>query len=403
MSSLTTELKSKIFLCFCANALCFLDRVNISIAAPFIMQQYGWDENRMGIVFSAFFVGYVIFMIPGGVLADRFGPAKVLAGGVVFGSVFTILTPFFSRIWSMSLCRYLIGTGQGVNYPSVNSFVANQVPFAHRAKVQAFVLSGNVVGILVGLPVGSWIILNWGWPFVFYLFGLLGFIWLFFWAFFARKETSSVTSALKRKRDPVPWRRLLFHRAALGLSLSYFCHNYGAYLFLAWLPTYLIKVHGLSLAAAGIATTAPTLAAGIYMNLSGWLSDFLAGKGKSQAFSRSFLLFCGMGISGCFMLCIIWLSNPYMVIALLTFSSAAKAISTPIYWALSVDMAPGHAGVFSSIMNTSGNVAGIVASALTGWIIATFADWNLAIALGSVITLLGVVVAVPTTRTSAIV
>jgi MFS family permease len=128
LSSLTTELKSKIFLCFCANALCFLDRVNISIAAPFIMQQYGWDwdENRMGIVFSAFFVGYVIFMIPGGVLADRFGPAKVLAGGVVFGSVFTILTPFFSRIWSMSLCRYLIGTGQGVNYPSVNSFVANQ-------------------------------------------------------------------------------------------------------------------------------------------------------------------------------------------------------------------------------------------------------------------------------------
>ena len=92
-----------------------------------------------------------------------------------------------------------------------------------------------------------------------------------------------------------------------------------------------------------------------------------------------------------------------MVIALLTFSSAAKAISTPIYWVLSVDMAPGHAGVFSSIMNTSGNVAGIVASALTGWIIATFADWNLAIVLGSVITLLGVVVAVPTTRTSAIV
>ena len=77
MSSLTTELKSKIFLCFCANALCFLDRVNISIAAPFIMQQYGWDENRMGIVFSAFFVGYVIFMIPGGVLADRFGPTYI--------------------------------------------------------------------------------------------------------------------------------------------------------------------------------------------------------------------------------------------------------------------------------------------------------------------------------------
>ena len=403
MSSLTTELKSKICLCFCANALCFLDRVNISIAAPLIMQQYGWDENRMGIVFSAFFVGYVIFMIPGGILADRFGPAKVLAGGVVCGSLFTVLTPLFSRIWSMSLCRYLIGTAQGVNYPGVNSFVAHQVPFAHRAKVQGFVLSGNVVGVVVGLPVGSWIILNWGWPFVFYVFGLLGFIWIFFWAYFFKQEISSLTSTLKPERKPVPWQRLLFHRSALGLSLSYFCHNYGAYLFLAWLPTYLISVHGLSLAAAGIATTAPPIAAGIFMNLSGWLSDFLASKGKSQAFSRSLLLFCGMGLSGLFLLGMIGFSNPYVVITLLTLSSAAKAISTPIYWALSVDMAPGHAGVFSSIMNTSGNVAGIAASALTGWIIATFGDWNLAIALGAIITLLGVVAAVPTVRTSAIV
>ena len=114
MSNLAANLKSRIFLCFCANVLCFLDRVNISIAGPFIMQHYGWDESRMGIVFSAFFVGYVIFMIPGGILADKFGPTNVLAGGVVFWSLFTILTPFFSRIWSLSLCRYLIGFGQGV-------------------------------------------------------------------------------------------------------------------------------------------------------------------------------------------------------------------------------------------------------------------------------------------------
>jgi predicted MFS family arabinose efflux permease len=139
------------------------------------------------------------------------------------------------------------------------------------------------------------------------------------------------------------------------------------------------------------------------MNLSGWLSDFLIKKGKSRAFSRKFLLYFGMGLSGCLLLSIIWFPNPYMVIALLTLSSAAKAISTPIYWALSVDMAPGHAGVLSSIMNTSGNVAGVAASALTGWLVATFGDWNLAIVLGSLITLLGVVVAVPTIRTSAIV
>ncbi|MGD8261326.1 MAG: MFS transporter [Desulfobacterales bacterium] len=393
----------KIILCFCANILCFLNRVNISIAAPFMMNYFGWDENQMGAVFSAFFFGYVIFMIPGGLLADRFGSNKVLASGVAFWSLFSFLTPFFSGIWSMAFCRYLIGTGQGVHYPSINNFIANKVHFSDRAKVQGFTLSGNTIGVVLGLPLGSWIILNWGWPSIFYVFGLLGIIWLVFWIYFTKDELSNLSRMPKQKREPVPWRRLLSHRSSLGLTLSYFCHNYAAYMFLAWLPTYLIKVHGLSLAATGLATTAPPLTAGIFMNISGWFSDSLIKKGKSREFSRKFLLFIGMGLSGCLLLPLIWLQNPYMIIAFLTLSSAARAISSPIYWALSVDMAPNHAGFLSSIMNTSGNVAGIVATALTGWLVATFADWNLAILISSATTLLGVVIALPTIRTSAIV
>lgn len=269
MADNNSNLIFKIILCFCANIICFMDRVNISIAAPFIMQHYGWNENQMGIIFSAFFVGYVIFMIPGGIVADRYGPRKVLAGGMAFWSLFTFLTPFFPRIWSMSMCRFLIGTGQAANYPGINNFIARQVPPSHRAKVQGFTLSGNTIGAVVGLPVGSWIILTWGWPSIFYQFGLLGIVWILFWFYANRREAPDAAETLEGQRAPVPWRKLLGHRSALGLTGSYFCHNYAAFMFLAWLPTYLIKVHGLSLAATGLGAMVPALASAIFMNLSG--------------------------------------------------------------------------------------------------------------------------------------
>ena len=173
LKNLSTNLLKIIILCFCASILCFLDRVNISVAAHFIMAHYGWNETQMGIIFSAFFAGYVIFMIPGGVLADRYGPKRVLTAGVTFWSVFTILNPLFSRIWSMSLCRYMVGTGQGVYWPAVNTLIARHVSVYDRTKVIGFILSGAAIGSVIGFPVGSWIIRMWGWHAIFYVFGFV--------------------------------------------------------------------------------------------------------------------------------------------------------------------------------------------------------------------------------------
>jgi ACS family glucarate transporter-like MFS transporter len=402
LSDLKSRLLPTIILCFCSNVLCFLDRVNISIAAPFIMENFGWNETQMGIVFSAFFAGYVIFMIPGGVLADRHGARKVLAGGVGFWSVFTFVTPFFSRIWTMSVCRYLVGTGQGVNFACISNFVAHEVPISNRAKVQGFTLSGVTLGSVIGFPLGSWIISIWGWPAIFYVFGSLGFIWIFFWVYYTAGDSRHDHKG-SHFREPIPWKQLLGHSSAIGLTLSYFSHNYAGYLFLVWLPTYLIQVHGFSITATGLGAAAPALAAGIFMNVSGWFSDYLIVKGHSREFSRKLMLITGMGGSGLFLLSLLWIKNPYIAVVLLTLSSAFKALSTPVYWALSVDMAPRHAGILSSIMNTSGNIAGIVASGLTGWMVAYFSGWNPAIFIGAVITFFGVAIAIPFIRASEIV
>jgi ACS family glucarate transporter-like MFS transporter len=152
----------------------------------------------------------------------------------------------------------------------------------------------------------------------------------------------------------------------------------------------------------GIGAALPALAAGIFMNVSGWFSDYLLKTGKSRDFSRKLMLYSGMGISGLLLLGLVWIHDPYLAVTFLTLSAAAKALSTPAYWALSVDMAPRYAGILSSIMNTSGNVAGVIAPALTGWMISYFSGWNQAIWVGAVVTLLGVGVAFPTVRSSEI-
>jgi len=402
LKGLDRKLLVPIALCFLASVLCFLDRVNISVAAPAMMQHFGWDESRMGLVFSAFFAGYVIFMIPGGIMADRYGARPVLIGAVLFWSLFTFVNPFFATIGTVSLCRYLIGTGQAVFWPAVNSLVARRVPLYHRAKVLGFILSGVTVGSIIGFPLGSWIIKVWGWPAVFYSFGLIGFLWTVLWMTTFPRQEGGAAEQGARNHETIPWKRFLTHSSAMGLALSYFCHNYGGYLFLVWMPTYLMKAHGFSLTAMGIGAALPSLAAGISMNLSGWLSDYLIGRGYSREFSRKLLLFAGMGGSGMLLGTLIWADNPVLAVVLLTFSSAAKGLSTPVYWALSADMAPRHAGVLSSIMNTLGNVAGIVASILTGWIVARFASWNGAILVGALITLAGVAIAAPTVRSDEI-
>ena len=365
-----------------------MDRANISIAAPFIMQSYGWNEAQMGIIFSAFFTGYVIFMLPGGVVADRHRTHIVMAAGMAWGSVLTLLTPFFGRIGSMALCRFATGVAQSVHFPCINSLIARQVSLSDRVKVQGFTLSGINLGTFIAFPLGSWIIGVWGWPAVFYFFGLAGLAWVLVWLCFAQISTDEAQTP-GRVRDPTPWGLFFTHRSVLGLSSSYFCHNYVGYLFLAWLPTYFRQVHGLSVTSLGLVAAMPALAAVICMNLSGWFSDYFLKAGKSQDFSRKIMVCLGMGGSGVLLLMLVWVENVGAAVLLLILSSAARALATPVYWTLSVDMSPRHAGILSSIMNTSGNIAGIVAPAVTGWMVSYFSNWDAAILVTAAITILG--------------
>lgn len=385
-------------LCFWANVLAALVRINISIAAPLMIRSFGWDDAQMGVVFSSFFLGYVLFMIPGGVLADRFGARRVLAWGVGLWSAFSMVTAGCSTIGPLLVLRFLTGACQAVNFPCMNNLIATQVPLEDRAKVQGFVLSGMMLSSVIGLPTGSWIVKAWGWPAIFLAFGGAGAPWLWAWLRRAPPGDSVSHPALRPAKPPIPWRVFFTHRSTLGLTLSYFSHNYASYFLLSWLPTYLIQARGFSVSAMGFAAALPALASLVSMNASGWVSDHLVQSGASRQFARKLLLCGGMAGSGLFLLTLLWLSNPYAAVVAIVLSGASRSLATPAYWTLSMDMAPRHAGILSSIMNTSGNLAGVVAPAVTGFLLSSTGSWTVPIAAAALISVTGALVALPTVR-----
>jgi len=372
---------------FFANFLCFFSRMSMSVAAPELIRR-GLSEAEMGIILSAFFWGYVIMQIPGGILAERFGGKRVLNASVFLFSLLSALTPFSIKVWVMSAIRGFVGVAQGPYYPCITNIVARFGESRHIARIQGFILSGAHLGILTALPLGAWIMGQYGWPSVFYLAGLLGLVWCGAFLF----STKKIATAGGRSETSISWKVLLTDRSNLGLTISYFSHNYAVYFFMSWLPTYLMQVHGFSLLSMGFVATIPSFAAFIFVNISGWISDFLIKKGMPPSRSRLFLIYVGMGGAALSIALIPLFPSAFMAVLLITISQAIRSISTPIYWALTIDLAGPRAGILASVMNTSGNFAGVVAPLASGFIVAYFASWNMAIYASAIVILAGVIV-----------
>src|SRR5262249_51566848 len=170
-----------IVLLFLSVVVLYMDRVNISVVAPVLMQELGWDPAVMGMVLSAFFVGYFLTQIPGGWLSDRWGAKGLLGGGASWWSLAPVLPLFARTPAAMLAVRVSRGRGEGMSPPCLYTSVARWVPVSERSRVTAFLASGMYVGLIIAFPLAVWVMTHLGWPWVFYLFGLLGLVWSMAW------------------------------------------------------------------------------------------------------------------------------------------------------------------------------------------------------------------------------
>lgn len=360
----------------------YMDRTNISIAGPAMMKEFGWSAAQFGIVQSAFFMGYALTQIPGGWLADRYGGTRVITFGTIWWSAFVFLTPFASTIVMMCVVRGLMGLGEGVNAPTHTSLTARWMPKSEAGMAQAVYYIGMPVGIMITMPTTVWLTERWGWQSSFYAFAFVGVAWCLVWWWYGRDrpqqhpsisadEIAHITADQDPPEvmdQPTDWKAVFGSASVWGLTISYFFHNYLWYLYMSWLPAYLVMGRGFSLLKTGFYTVIPYFVACITMPLGGWLSDRLT-RAYGPTIGRRAPIVIGMGGCGVFL----WLAadTPDAITAI-TYISASVGFLTLNYgafWSTPINLSPKDAGVISGLMNTSGNIAGIFAPSITGWLV----------------------------------
>ncbi|GLT26386.1 hypothetical protein SLA2020_014560 [Shorea laevis] len=162
--------------------LCNMDRVNMSIAILPMSAEFSWSPTTVGLIQPSFFCGYLLTQIAGGIWADTVGGKSVLAFGVVWWSIATVLIPVAAKIGlPFLLVRAFMGIGEVVAMPAMINILSKWVLVAERSRSLALVYSAMYRGLVTGLAFSPFLIQKFGWLSIFFSFGSLGTIWFAEW------------------------------------------------------------------------------------------------------------------------------------------------------------------------------------------------------------------------------
>ena len=387
----------RFFLCFwlfVLSAVGFLDRTNVSVAGLQISREFGLGNQHLGWIFSAFLVGYAAFQLPAGVLVVRYGPRRVLTVGVVCWGIVTALTAIVpagisGALWLLIAIRFALGMGETVICPAASQFVARWVPQKERGVVNGLILAGVGVGSGLTPPLLTWIIIDYGWRAAFWFSAILGMIAGAIWWVFARdtpQEHPGVRQAEHREiregltlystassvipsveKGKISW-SAIFSRPDLGaLMIGYFCFGYIAWIFFSWFYVYMSQVRKLDLRASAYFTMLPFLCMAIFCLAGGAFSDRLIQKhglrkGRCLLASLSFFITALLLVYGS------RVQSPRSAAIILALGAGSMYVSQSTFWCVSVDIAGTNSGVFSALVNMSGQIGGVLTSSLTPWL-----------------------------------
>ncbi|KAK1283744.1 hypothetical protein QJS10_CPB21g00416 [Acorus calamus] len=373
-----------VLLCFTAFLLCNMDRVNMSIAILPMSAEFNWSPATVGLIQSSFFWGYLLTQIVGGIWADKIGGKLVLGFGVIWWSVATILTPIAAKLGLpfLLIMRAFMGIGEGVAMPAMNNILSKWIPVSERSRSLAFVYSGMYLGSVTGLAFSPILIHKFGWPSVFYGFGSLGSIWFALWqskAYSSPKEDPELRADEKAlilnasvSKDPVstiPWKLILSKAPVWALIISHFCHNWGTFILLTWMPTYYNQVLKFNLTESGLLCVLPWLTMAVFANIGGWIADTLVSKGLSITTVRKIMQSIGFLGPAFFLTQLSHVRTPALAVLCMACSQGTDAFSQSGLYSNHQDIGPRFAGVLLGLSNTAGVLAGVFGTAATGYIL----------------------------------
>ena len=402
-----------VFMTVLAVYICMIDRIAISIAIIPMAEDNGWSPTIQGAVMSAFFLGYVTLQIPAGYLSDRFGGKWVLGLGVLFWSLFTLLTPASAALGITMLlaCRFLMGVAEAVTWPSIYSLYSRWVHPDRRASAVGLMNSGISGGSVIALICTPWLISVWSWQGAFYLYGLLGILWFGVWAPLARSrpteptqwETESATaqapvetaqsdSASGTQYPRLTVGRMLRSRAVWAIAIAHICINWSLYLVLSWFPTFVNRELGADLQLAGFLALAPTIVSLIMAPFAGRLFDRLVAQGRDRLKVRramQSLAFVGITLA---MMAITLTDSLILSVTVITLSNALTAFSIGGFATNHLDIAPNQSGLLMGVTNTLAAVSSSASVFVSGWIQDLSGGWDAVFLTAAAVSVFGAVI-----------
>ena len=405
-----------VFMTVLAVYICMIDRIAISIAIIPMAEDNGWSPTVQGAVMSAFFLGYVTLQIPAGYLSDRFGGKWVLGLGVLFWSLFTLLTPASAALGITVLlaCRFLMGVAEAVTWPSIYSLYSRWVHPDRRASAVGLMNSGISGGAVIALICTPWLISVWSWQGAFYLYGVLGILWFAVWAPLARSrpadktdwdtadavlataEAGSAASQNDVSAQPVyprlTVRGMLRSRAVWAVAVAHICINWSLYLVLSWFPTFVNRELGADLQLAGFLALAPTIVSLVMAPLAGRLFDRLVAKGHDRLKVRRVmqsLAFVGITAA---MMAITLTDSLILSVTVITLSNALTAFSIGGFATNHLDIAPNQSGLLMGVTNTLAAVSSSASVFVSGWIQDLSGGWDAVFLTAAGVSVFGAVI-----------
>jgi ACS family D-galactonate transporter-like MFS transporter len=355
-----------LFLLMLSVLINYIDRSNLSIAAPLIKDELGLSAWQLGKLLSAFFWTYALMQIPAGWLVDRLDVKWVFAAGLFIWSAATAVTGALHGFAALLIVRVILGLGESVAFPSYSKILCGHFRESRRGFANAMIMTGLALGPALGILVGGVAVARFGWRSFFVVLGLAGLLWLAPWVSWMPTRTVPFSH---RSSSGAGYLSILRQRSAWGTCIGQSSINYFLYFLVTWLPFYLVRERHLTMNAMAREGALVFLMSAISSVVTGRLGDRWIRAGASPtAVRKGWMAFGHVGIGLALMF--ITLTKGSLFVVMLGLVGAFLGISICNSWAFPQSLAGPHmVGRWVGVQNFAGNLAGAVAPALTGFLL----------------------------------
>jgi ACS family glucarate transporter-like MFS transporter len=393
------------------SSVAYVLRTNLSIVSETMMHDLGMNEYQLGLVFSSFAAGYAIFQFPGGIFGDKYGPRFTITVIAIAWSVLTVITALIpgtdvlsimAIVVALMVTRFLVGMVQAPFFPvTIGGSIASWFPVRQWGLSNGLTSTGLTLGAAATAPIIVWLMGAYGWRSALLITAPAGLLVAVLFRWYVSDDpgthpqiTDEELSLIASDRPPggdVPergtWKLALKNRNILLITISYFCMNYVFYLFFSWFFFYLVDVKGVAKTDAGMLTAAQWVLGAIGATAGGVLCDVLVRRLGLRRGPR-WLIMTALTMSAIFLYAGAMTENPLVSVVLLCIAFGCTQLSEAPFWVATMAVSGRHAPIATGILNTGGNLPGVLGGMLVPFVAGGF-GWSVAMAAGSVFAFVG--------------